>query len=183
MITESDISILPNQAYASSISDPLFLRLKYLLIFSCTGSLLLCGLPPVAVFIRCTGFSWPSSSPGSRGSGPMWSSVGTAWAQGLWRRELAAPWHVESAQTRDQTCVPELADWFLASYLSHPKFPYCHMYLNHLPRRLRFCKQLSTCWNSKRYTFKNLYFKNSSQFIKQDLKISHTFRRDKHCIL
>ena len=34
-------------------------------------------------------------------------------AQQLWLRGLAAPWHVGSSQSRDQTCVPLLSGGFL----------------------------------------------------------------------
>ena len=112
MITESDISILPNQAYTETgISYcHFFLRIKKnLFIFGCTGSLLLRGLPlPAAVFTCSTQASRGNglSHWGAEALGP-WASVVTAHGlRGCGAGGLAAPWHVESSQTRDQTLVP-----------------------------------------------------------------------------
>ena len=49
---------------------------------------------------HCSGFSCRAQALGSRSS-----SCGT-WAQELWRMSLADQQHVESSQTRDQTCDP-----------------------------------------------------------------------------
>ena len=35
--------------------------------------------------------------------------------QELWHMGLLAPWHVESSQTRDRTCVPSIGSGFLTT--------------------------------------------------------------------
>ena len=59
--------------------------LRWLLLLGSTG-------------IRCVGFS----------SCSVWVGSTAHRLQSLWRRGLVADWHVESSQTRDQTCVPSI---------------------------------------------------------------------------
>ena len=87
--------------------------LKRLFIFGCAGSLLLCGLfsrcveqgllsSCSALTSCCDGFSrYRACALGHVG----FSGCGMC-AQWLWRRGLAAPWHVGSSWIRDRTCVP-----------------------------------------------------------------------------
>ena len=47
---------------------------------------------------------------------PLWSTGSRAHGlQWLWHMDLAAPWHVESSWTRDQTGIPCICNWTLTT--------------------------------------------------------------------
>ena len=66
------------------------------LLFGDPGSVLLHG--------AFSGYGGGASLVAERG---LWSS----WARQLWYMSSVAPGHVESSQTRDQTCVPCTGRW------------------------------------------------------------------------
>ena len=88
--------------------------------------------------LRCMGFSlrwllllW---STGSRCAGftscstwapRLWLVGSSAQAQQLWHTGLAAPWHVGSSRTRDQTCVPCIGRQVLNHCSTREVHPFC----------------------------------------------------------
>ena len=80
-------------------------------IFGCAGSLLLCA----GFRLWQAGATLPCSIGASCGGWwfLLFQSTGSKALrlQYLWHTDLADPKHVESSQTRDQTCVPSIGRW------------------------------------------------------------------------
>ena len=109
-------------------------KLIYLLIFDCTGSLLLhVGFSLAAVegvtllcsvqASHCGGFSYCVAwTQEHRLSG---CSTQAQWLQ---HTGLDASWHVGSSQTRDRTCVPCIGGWILNHRITR-EVPHCMIFI------------------------------------------------------
>ena len=99
-------------SFAQTVFDFIELNLSFQKLFGCAGCCSLHRLSLVAVSgalsVCCVGFSlqWLSCCGAwALGTGAQQFLDSRAQAQQLWHTGLVAPWHVESPQTRDQTCV------------------------------------------------------------------------------
>ena len=71
--------------------------------------------------------------PQSTGSRHARCSSCSSWAQQLWCIGFAAPWHVGSSQTRDETCVPCIGRWILNHWaIREALFAFFFFFSNHL---------------------------------------------------